>query len=296
MKNVVLKSRLQNRLRNFQDASGVQQGSANAHVVTLMKQMSQDTTLDEQLTFAGFITYPEQLSILQYKKMLILGSAFLSLCVSIFLQKTIVFMLITVGVAVYGAYFLFALFLRIRKTEMERAAYFDTPLILEEIILMIESGVALFPAMEKVCAAKDGAFANSIVRKYLQLVYRLTSGGIPMTEAFAHVSALCPFQPVRSMLVHFDVSSSIGGELLHSLQALATQVHNEWKLSVETRVKKLENMVVFPVFTAVIGMMILTAAVPMVPILNFMDSIKKNPQQRADHNFATKNDFSQGGL
>lgn len=45
-------------------------------------------------------------------------------------------------------------------------------------------------------------------------------------------------------------------------------------MQVETRVKRLENLVVFPVFLAVMGLLLLTSAVPLVPVIDFMTSMK----------------------
>lgn len=280
MISVVQKSRLKSRLNNFYGAnssSGFEDGESFSK---LLAQVAEGKALDDQLSLAGFVTSLEQSRVGKLKVFLISISLFLALVYGISQGKSLVSIFVILFVSLYLAYFLFTFYMRIKKTESLRDAYFDTPLVIEEVILLIESGLALFPAIEKVCTSGKGRFSKSIVRKYLKMVYQLTIGGIPMSEAFLHVSNICPFPPIRSMLVHFDVSCNVGGELLHSLQALAIQVHNEWKVSVETRVKKLENLVVFPVFIAVIGMMILVAAVPMVPILQFMDSIK-NTQKDA---------------
>ena len=81
---------------------------------------------------------------------------------------------------------------------------------------------------------------------------------------------------LRHVLMHMDIANSEGGELIPSLRALSDHAHSEWKLSVEARVKRLENIVVFPVFFSVIGLMLLVIAVPVIPLLNIKDSLKSN--------------------
>ena len=46
--------------------------------------------------------------------------------------------------------------------------------------------------------------------------------------------------------------------------------------SYENRVRRLENLVVFPVFVSVIGLMCLTAAVPLVPVLKLKESLQRH--------------------
>ena len=55
-------------------------------------------------------------------------------------------------------------------------------------------------------------------------------------------------------------------------------------MQVETRVRKLENIVVFPVFMAVMGLLLLTSAVPLVPVFEFMSSLNKTNSGGASTN------------
>jgi type II secretory pathway component PulF len=102
---------------------------------------------------------------------------------------------------------------------------------------------------------------------------------MPIGQALSIVSDSVPQRTLRHVLLHLDISGTEGGELVPALRNLSEYVHNEWKLSVETRVKRLENLVVFPVFASVMGLLVLTSAVPLVPILEFMDTLSaKQPQ------------------
>jgi Flp pilus assembly protein TadB len=176
-----------------------------------------------------------------------------------------------------GAYLagcVFFLWLSYRKKDSIRSIYYELPLVLEELVLLVESGLSLFPALEEVCYPDSSQKSRStLVRKTLRTAYQLAVHGLPVSQAFEQVARVCPFPPLRHVLLHLDISSNVGGELLHSLQTLSNQVHQEWKIAVEGRIKRLENLVVFPVFVSVMGLMILTAAVPLVPVLDYMSSI-----------------------
>ncbi len=233
-----------------------------------------ERNLNLKLEQAGFINIDEQKNFIKKRNFIFIAIFFVTLELLLIKELSLA---ISIGVIVFVIYTLllgYSLLIKFLKNNSEREIYYDTPLFLEELVLLIESGLALFPALQEICdKKKQGKSKNSLVRQYMASVYALTLAGLPMSDAFAKIARQTPFTPIKNLLLHLDVSSSVGGELIFALQSLAEQVHKEWKLEVETRVRKLENLVVFPVFAAVMGMMLMTAAVPLVPIMEFMNGI-----------------------
>ncbi len=234
--------------------------------------------LDPKLLECGYLEYYEQKKIFKIRLVLILlglivGSSLAHLCFN-----RAVFLLLGGGLGIYFALLCWFIWLASKTKNVLRAAYFDLPLILEELILLVESGLGLFPALEKVCVYQDSDFEYGdpgVCRKSFKRAYTLAVHGMPVSHAFAMVSKGTSCLPLKQVLIHLDVSASIGGELLTSLRSLSDQVHKEWKMQVETRVKRLENIVVFPVFLSVMGLLLLTSAVPLVPVFEFMSGLKK---------------------
>lgn len=171
------------------------------------------------------------------------------------------------------------LFLQLRGRDYRRELMYQLPLSLEALILLVESGLGILPAIAQYISAKDqtGREKNPVTR-ILKLVYDLSSHGVPFGTALELVSDAGDLKVLRHVLLHLDISGNEGGELIPSLRSLSDHSHLEWKLSVEQRVKRLENLVVFPVFTSVIGLMLLTAAVPMVPVLKFRETLETGKQ------------------
>lgn len=175
----------------------------------------------------------------------------------------------------------FAFFLRYRQREHEREMMFQMPIFLESLILLVESGLGILPALERVVPGKQQTRKISPVTRLFQLVYQLSASGMPFTQALETVAEVTPQRIVRHVLLHLDISGTEGGELVPSLRNLSDHAHMEWKLSVEQRVRRLENLVVFPVFASVLGLMVLTAAVPVVPLLDLKDILDKKPDLAA---------------
>ena len=161
-----------------------------------------------------------------------------------------------------------------RTRDFEREVLFQIPLTLEKIILLVESGLGILPALQRVVAADEIERHPNPVVRLLRLVYEFAAHGVPFGQALEMVANAVDLKPLRHVLLHLDISGNEGGELIPSLRGLSEHAHTEWKLSVEQRVRRLENIVVFPVFVSVMGLMLLTAAVPMVPVVNFAEQLK----------------------
>ena len=172
----------------------------------------------------------------------------------------------------------FVVFLRVRERSYEREVYLQTPLFLESVILLVESGLGVLPALERAVSCRDGGAA---VSRLFRIVYLLSSRGMPFTQALETVAEHMPHRILRHVMLHLDLSGMEGGSIIPSLRSLSDYAHSEWRLSVEQRVKRLENFVVFPVFASVMGLMMLIAAVPLVPLLDLKDLLDRSQMARS---------------
>lgn len=200
----------------------------------------------------------------------------------------------TVGGAAIGTYvglLCWLLYLRYRAADFEREVLFQVPLVLESLILLVESGLGILPAIEQAVRNSEEGRNPEPVKRVLRVVYELAASGLPLGQALERVGNEVSLGVLRHVLLHLDISGSEGGELVPSLRSLSDHAHTEWRLSVEQRVKRLENLVVFPVFASVIGLMLLTAAVPLVPMLK----LKENITQGAPAAAVTPARAAQGG-
>ena len=176
---------------------------------------------------------------------------------------------------------LWILFLKRRTSRWAQEALFQLPLILEELILLVESGLGIIPALDKVTLAHQDD--HNLVISILRQVNELTASGTRFGTALEEASLAIQLKPLQHTLLHLDISNSEGGRLIPSLRSLSRHAYAEWKISVETRVRRLENLVVFPVFTSVIGLLLLTAAVPLVSVLDFSRSLAEKQKTVDSH-------------
>lgn len=176
----------------------------------------------------------------------------------------------------YAALLIIWSYLQRLESEYHRKILFSLPLTLESLILLVETGLGILPAIAQLVQTAKAEKREDSVIDLLGIVYDFSSNGMEFSQALelvAHASAVGVF---RHALLHLDLSGSEGGEIIPSLRSLSDHTHKEWRLSVEQRVRRLENLVVFPVFVSVIGLLLLTASVPLVPVMELRDSLKSS--------------------
>lgn len=174
----------------------------------------------------------------------------------------------------YAALLIAWVYLQRLEAEYQRKILFSLPLTLESLILLVETGLGILPAIAQLVQTAKEEQRNDAVIDLLSIVYDFSSNGMEFTQALELVAHASPVGVFRHALLHLDLSGSEGGEIIPSLRSLSDHTHKEWKLSVEQRVRRLENLVVFPVFVSVIGLLLLTAAVPLVPVMQLRESLK----------------------
>jgi len=170
---------------------------------------------------------------------------------------------------------------KFKTTKAERAVLSELPVLLESLILLVESGLGILPAIDRLIKSNSRETKNKNVRYYLAQVLELSMRGVPFAQALQSVADNCPYPALRHFFLHLDIGANVGGKLGNSLRSLAQHSHQEWRLSVEARVRRLENFVVFPVFGSVIGLILATAAVPLIPLLDLKDKLDASQVESA---------------
>lgn len=238
-------------------------------------------TLGDRLGKAGFLTRWERNRARLALLLLLIVPLVLGVVLGV-LKGSPVGTLVGLGVGLYLGATCALGWLRYRTADFEREVLFQVPLVLESLILLVEAGLSMLPALERIVSREDHGGAINPVTRIMRLVYELAAHGIPLGSALEMVAEAANLKVLRHVLLHLDITGTEGGELVPALRSLSDHAHTEWRLSVEYRVKRLENLVVFPVFAAVIGLMFLTASVPLVPVLKVRDSLAASRTTQSD--------------
>ena len=138
------------------------------------------------------------------------------------------------------------------------------PLTLESLILLVQSGLSVLPAIAACAAQMSSRDAPAL--RFFTILYDRTITGQAITDAVEEIAAALPYPAVRHVLLHLDIAGAEGCSIADALRSLSDYAHAEWRAGVEERVRRLENVAVFPVFAAVIGLFCLVVAVPLVRV------------------------------
>lgn len=233
------------------------------------------TLFSDRFGKAGFFTVEARAKFYAVLALVFISLLFLTLQ----MVKNFYFSLV---VAVYFSILGGLIFLRLKTKDQEREILFRLPLFLESLILLVESGLGVLPAVQRV--VESSKRKNEPVGQVMRAVYELSSSGLPFAQSLELVASSIESNALRHVLLHLDVSSTEGGALIPSLRSLADHAGREWKLGVEARVKRLENIVVFPVFASVLGLMLLVVAVPIVPVIDFFSGLQKESRFESINN------------
>ncbi len=230
--------------------------------------------LNDKLGKAGFFTDEER----HDAKLIRLGILCISTIIGASLGMTLhpgLGAMVGALVGLYMGVVAWVVYLQRKIKEQERQVLFFTPLCLETLILLVESGLGILPALGNLVEKKEqGSFSNP-PKRILKVVYDLSSNGISFGRALEMVSERVDYRVLKHVLLHLDISGNEGGELVPALRSLSDHALSQWKMTTETRVRLLENYSIFPVFGAIMGLLLLTAAVPTVTAFNAL----KPPEQ-----------------
>ena len=176
-------------------------------------------------------------------------------------------------------------FLRRSELEFQRNLIYSIPIALENLILLVEAGLGLIPAIGAMI--ENGT--SLAVNHYFRSIFDACHSGIPVVDSFKSVAHASNSPALRAMCIHLELAATDGTELGPALRSLRAHFAREWKLSVEERIKRLENLVIFPVFLSVIGMMLLLAAVPLVPVFELRETLRQSAQGTVAHSLPRPN-------
>lgn len=233
-------------------------------------------TLDDRLGRAGLLTRSQRR---QFLSSLVIGSSLLTLTAGLagyFLGRPIVLVLLVL----YGELWLITLYLNVRARRLESAILNELPLMLESLTLLVEAGVSLVSALDQLTPTESEG--RRYILSLLHEARRESSAGVELSTALRGLAGLVPFSAARHVVFHLDLGLREGGSCARSLRALADYSHAEWQLAVTTRIRRLETLIVFPVFTAVLGLLMLISSGPLLTLLQSERPMFSQSQRFAD--------------
>ncbi len=184
-------------------------------------------------------------------------------------------------------YLLFAsgtllLIIRSNKSAKERFKLreldFYTPIVMERIVMAVEAGHDILPAITIACELGEKCSASSKVMdpvsELLKKIIKLIEHGISLDEALSKASTSSPSRTVRHALLHLALAHKQGGELITPLRELSDATQSQYQEIIEEQIAKLPARATLPLLCTFAGLILMFLAVPVVQVISMTNCVR----------------------
>ncbi len=157
------------------------------------------------------------------------------------------------------------------RSRYHRAIEFHLPMIMERLVMAVQAGLDILPAVKVVLDKKGNgelSAANPPERLLLK-AYRLSNSGLAFEDSLNQVASLVESSALRHAFIHLGVAHREGGELTAPLRELSDSTQLYFQESTEEEIAKLPVRATLPLLFTFAGLIITFLAPPMVQLLEF---------------------------
>lgn len=154
-----------------------------------------------------------------------------------------------------------------------RELEFHLPLVMERIVMGVEAGLDVIPAIQAISELEDeqsSEFQSSSdpVTELLKRVTRLTDGGIRFENSLRDIAKEVPCNALRHAFIHLGLAYKEGGELIYPLRELSDSVQIYFQESVENEIAKLPVKATLPLLLTFCGLIIIFLTAPLLQVMD----------------------------
>jgi pilus assembly protein TadC len=143
------------------------------------------------------------------------------------------------------------------------------PIVMERIVMAVESGLDIVPAIEAVVALKNDSSENSdLVSETLAKIPRYTDSGLGFLEAIDLLNKEIEAPSLKHALVHLGIAYREGGEIIHPLRELSDATQLYFQESVEEEIAKMPIKATVPLLCTFAGLIISFLTTPLIQVIS----------------------------
>ena len=234
-------------------------------------------TFHDDLAKAGLIENKERRQYQLRMKLvpMIFSFIFVLIALSIFSPKPPV--LAAVALMGLAAGYIFSrVRLRSRQSWYIKQIEFYLPLLMERIVMAVQAGLDVVPALEAVISAanqeEDEAEAanQEPMLKLFEIVKKLNDSGIGFEDSLRHVAGLVECSSLRHAFIHLAMAYREGGEIVAPLRELSDSTQLYFQESVEEEIAKMPVRATMPLLCTFTGLIICFITSPMIQIISLL--------------------------
>lgn len=221
--------------------------------------------LSSELASMGLFTREESAKFLKRLKLIPFGAGFVVL-----LAFTLTSAADPVGTLLSGAlgvligYLFSRRIVERKKARFQRDINFHLPLVMERIVMAVESGLDIVPSIKAIAELEETA--KDPITKLLRLVSRLTESGLPFDESLSIVSTAIDSSALRHTFVHLGLAHKEGGDIMLPLRELSDATQLYFQEVVEEEIAKIPVKATLPLVITFAGLVLFFLTIPIVQL------------------------------
>ena len=154
-----------------------------------------------------------------------------------------------------------------RKARFQREIEFFLPVVMERLVMAVEAGLDVIPALGAVVEQANSSSANDPVTRLLGIVHRLTEQGCGLDQSLHVITNIVDCAALRHAFVHLGLAHREGGELVAPLRELSDSTQLFYQETIEEEIAKLPVKATAPLVCTFAGLILFFITSPVVQVM-----------------------------
>ena len=229
---------------------------------------TQKTETTDELMRAGLLTRREQQDFRRTQKIIIGMVAGAALGAAALLGASLQTILVPVApLSLAIGYIISRYGLKLRAARFQDELTFYLPVVMERIVMAVESGLDILPALRVLLDLSERAETPADpVTRLLGVAHQMTESGLPFDKALDEISDRAGAMGLRHAFVHLGLAQKEGGEIVTPLRELSDATQLYYQETVELEIAKMPVKATIPLVLTFAGLIIFFITTPMVQI------------------------------
>ncbi len=182
----------------------------------------------------------------------------------------------TIAIGISAGYIGGRVIINSAAPDEEKGVLLNLPMTLEKLLIAIQSGLDVVPALQVVSTTPE--LPNPASRAFQQVVL-LIEGGAAVEAALEQVASASRSIPLKHVLLHLKVAHSRGGDLTFPLRELADATQVTYEQTIEEEIAVMPIKATAPLLCTFLGLLIIFLTGPIIGVVTAAQSEKIDGSQ-----------------
>jgi Flp pilus assembly protein TadB len=233
----------------------------------------------KELAAAGLFTRADRQKFIIQQKLIPICGAIAAVSVQLAagsLRSSLVSVLFSALGGIAGGYLMSRMRLRRRQQRFRGQIEFFLPIVMERIVMAVQSGLDVLPAIlavldiehQEAQSRPDGSIDP--VSTLLGQVRLITEAGLGFEQSLQGVAARVESSALRHAFIHLGIAQRQGGELVMPLKELSDATQLCYQESVEEELAKMPVKATMPLLCTFAGLILCFLTAPLVQVITMV--------------------------